>query len=92
MTCPTFGQVITSSGGPTYIAHIEKVPIHPEARGKRLANDDYFLQVNYQHNILENWNMKVGYSQYPIFTYFRFFKENAGGSEGWNGKIGRAHV
>ncbi len=84
--CPAIGQSLSIGFGPTYIADRERVSIHPKAKGKVAGgNDDWVWQVKYEHHIQKNWMLYASYSQYPISTWFNFYKENEGGSFGWNG-------
>ncbi len=83
--CPVKGQTVTVEFGPTYYAHKAKSKMHPDIIGQRIANDDYFYKINYEHFINTNFRLSGSYSKYPITTFFRFYKENEGGSFGWNG-------
>ncbi len=83
--CPSIGQVLTIEFGPTYYATKNKTKMHPEIIGERIANDEYFYKINYAHYINSNFLLSGSYSKYPISTFFRFYKENEGGSFGWNG-------
>lgn len=83
--CPLIGQTLTLKFGPTYYASKFKSRLHPEIIGKRIANDDYYLQFQYIQNINTRIFLSLSYSKYPISTFFRFYKENEGGAFGWNG-------
>jgi len=84
--CSLKGQVVTLGFGPTYIFDKERVSMHPEAKGNGVGgNDDWLWQVNYEHFLSKNWIVFGRYSKYPIATLFHFYKENEGGSTGWNG-------
>lgn len=83
--CALHGQIVTIEFGPTYYASKFKTNLHPEIIGKRIANDDYFYKVRYGHWINEKFILSCSFSKYPISTFYRFYKENAGGAFGWNG-------
>jgi hypothetical protein len=87
ITCSLRGQVINFGAGPTFILDKEKVSIHPEAKGDGTGgHDDWILMLQYSH-YLKNRKISFSgsYSKYPIYTFFHFYKENEGGSKGWNG-------
>lgn len=83
--CPFYGQILTIEFGPTFYADKSKVKMHPDIIGKRDANDEYFYKFQYAHMLTENLFFLSSFSKYPISTFFRFYKENEGGSFGWNG-------
>ncbi len=79
------GQIVTIEFGATYFAQKAKSKINSEIIGERGANDDFFYKFQYSQNINGRFLIAANYSKYPIYTFFRFYKENAGGSFGWNG-------
>ena len=83
--CSLNGQIFTIEFGPTYYGQKSQSKMHPDIIGKRIANDDYFYKLQYQHIINKKIFLSGSYSKYPISTFFRFYKENEGGSVGWNG-------
>jgi len=83
--CPLNGQILTIEFGNTYFAHKTKSMMHPDIIGERIANDENFYKLQYEHVLNNKIFLSGSYSKYPIYTYFRFYKENEGGSKGWNG-------
>lgn len=79
------GQNFSIEFGATYFSNKSKSNLHQDIIGKRDANDDFFYKVQYEQIINNKFNIIGSYTEYPIYTYFRFFKENGGGSSGWNG-------
>ncbi len=83
--CSLHGQIVTIQFGATYYESKFKIPMHPEIIGKRIANDEYFFKLNYEHYINANFRLSGSYSKYPLSNSFYFYKENEGGSFGWKG-------
>lgn len=81
----SIGQTLTIEFGPTYYASKFKSNLNSEIIGQRIANDDYFYKIQYIHRINNKILFSSSFSKYPISTFFRFYKENAGGAFGWNG-------
>lgn len=44
-----------------------------------------YYHVSYGHQIDRHFTLLGSFSRYPIATSFIFYKENEGGSIGWNG-------
>lgn len=82
---PFYGQIVAIEFGPTYYPLKFKSNLNSEIIGQRIANDDYFYKIQYAHWINKKILFSSGFSKYPISTFFRFYKENAGGAFGWNG-------
>lgn len=84
--CPIKGQILTFGGGATYFAQRSKALLHPDILGKRVGNDQYFLKVQYNHILNKKVFLSASYySNYPVYTFFHFYKQNGGGGRGWSG-------